>query len=511
MKHNLGKDIKNAINHLKNKEFNKAKILLFELNKLYPKNFEVLHILGGAFKLEKNYGEALKYFQKTIELKPDYKDAFSNIGSIFLNLKLYEEALINFNKYLKLKPDDIQCLINKGNSLFNLNRFQEAIDHYDNSLKEKKNYSFYFNKAVALIKLNKYEEAITNYSEALKLRPNNSNAAECWSNKATALKYLGKYEEALIHYEKAFELKPNPINLYNKSFITLLHGDFEKGWEYYEFRLNLKKHKNNFKNIETLKSLKHIKNKKILVMSEQGHGDTIQFSRYIPDLINLGANVTFVIQKDLYHLLKNQFNCEVTIKKTNVQSCDYYIKLLSLPHLFKTNISNIPKQINLMLNEENVMYWKEELNLSNTKPNIGFAISGNPKHQDNLRRSIFLKDIKPLMSNCQPYLIQKDLLKEDEKILNENNKIIHLGNKIKNFMDTASIIKNMDLIITIDTSIAHLAGSLNKKTYLLLNSDPDWRWMLDRNDSPWYPSIEIFRQKNPFEWKEAIDTIKNIL
>ena len=258
-----------------------------------------------------------------------------------------------------------------------------------------------------------------------------------------------------------------------------------------------------------LESVTNLENKKILIWHEQGMGDTIQFSRYVSKLVALGAVVTFEVQKDLVCFFKKQFECEVTDQVSINKNFDYQAPLLNLPYVFNTSIDTIPSnQAYLKVKTEKIIDWKKKIKLSKNKLNIGIAISGNPNHKDNHIRSIPLENMKSLFQKANFFIIQKELSVIDMEFLKKYPEIKFIGEEIINFSDTAAIVENMDLIISIDTSLIHLAGAMGKKSFLMLSWSPEWRWLLDRSDSPWYKSIKIFRQKLIGDWNSVINQIE---
>ena len=262
-------------------------------------------------------------------------------------------------------------------------------------------------------------------------------------------------------------------------------------------------------NIARLKDVQEVKDKKILVWGEQGHGDTIQFVRYVQMIQDKGAKVTLEVQPSLKKLLADSItNCEVICPGESSQKYDYEIPLMSLGLLFKTNLSSIPsKTPYLRASEAKLEFWSQNLKLKDDQLNIGIACSGfiGEKHFDN--RLIDIEKFQPFSDSANIFLIQKDLRSSDAKYLESQKSIRYLGNEIHSFEDTAAIIELMDSIVTIDTSIAHLAGALNKKTYLILAWNPDWRWLQDRSDSPWYPSVNLIRQKSINNWDGCLESI----
>jgi len=287
-------------------------------------------------------------------------------------------------------------------------------------------------------------------------------------------------------------------------------GDFENGWVNYEHRWGITKAEPyRHANIARLKDVQEVKDKKILVWGEQGHGDTIQFVRYIQALQDRGAKVTLEVQPSLKELLATSItNCEVICPGDSSQKYDYEIPLMSLGLLLKTNLSSIPnKTPYLRTSATKLEFWSKNLRLKNDQLNIGIACSGfiGEKHFDN--RLIDLDKFQPFADSANIFLIQKDLRSTDIAYLASQKSIRYLGNEIDSFEDTAAIIELMDAIVTIDTSIAHLAGALNKNTYLLLAWNPDWRWLQDRSDTPWYPSVNLIRQKSINSWDGCLENI----
>ena len=297
--------------------------------------------------------------------------------------------------------------------------------------------------------------------------------------------------------------------MYCKAETKLILGDFQDGWNLYRFRWKKEDFEiYRYSQFKKLESTNNLENKKILIWHEQGFGDIIQFSRYIPELINLGAIITFEVPKDLISFFKKQFDCEVTDRVSTNQLFDYQAPLLNLPFLFKTLINTIPLNQSYLKVQEKIIDWKEKLKLSKTKLNVGIAVSGNPDYPDNHIRSIPLEKMKSLFQQANFFIIQKELDTKDKIFLEDLTDIKFLGDDINNFLDTAAIVENMDLIISIDTSLIHLAGALGKKSFLLLSLASEWRWLIDRRDSPWYKSIKIFRQKFIDDWDSVINEIQ---
>jgi hypothetical protein len=292
-------------------------------------------------------------------------------------------------------------------------------------------------------------------------------------------------------------------------------GNFDEGWINYEYRwhrkdADLRPHSH----IPPLISPSDLVGKKILVWPEQGFGDILQFARYIPKLIDLGAQVTFEIQEPLVALFENQYPCKIVVKGSTIEGMDFQIPLGSLPLLFKSNRESIPADIPyIKVAPEKIQKWGNQLPLSKEKLNIGIACSGNInfdlKHGN--KRPIPLEYFSELAKQHNLFLIQKELRDADQITLKTLNTIHPLGNLINNFEDTAAIVENMDLIISIDTSLVHLAGALGKKVLVLLSWCPDWRWLSQGETNPWYPTAKVIRQPTAGDWDSVMVGVNQIL
>ena len=530
-----------ALQAMQNGNFSGAEIILKRVIQAHPTNLAALNILGLASASQSKHREAVEIFKKAVrinnkdpglhynlakallesgndadaiqhhrktsELAPKNPDAWLNYGKSLSNLGRHQEAIEKYDRALSNQPNFAEAFLNKGASLKELKKYQEALDCAEKALILNESLAeAWSNRGVALKELRRYQEAIESYEKAISIKP---DFYEAWLNRGSALSEIKNYDQALESYNQAINIKPDFYNAHcNKAFIQLLMGDFENGWVNYEHRWGITKAEPyRHANIARLKDVQEVKDKKILVWGEQGHGDTIQFVRYIQALQDRGAKVTLEVQPSLKELLATSItNCEVICPGDSSQKYDYEIPLMSLGLLLKTNLSSIPnKTPYLRTSATKLEFWSKNLRLKNDQLNIGIACSGfiGEKHFDN--RLIDLDKFQPFADSANIFLIQKDLRPTDIAYLASQKSIRYLGNEIDSFEDTAAIIELMDAIVTIDTSIAHLAGALNKKTYLLLAWNPDWRWLQDRSDTPWYPSVNLIRQKSINSWDGCLD------
>jgi tetratricopeptide (TPR) repeat protein len=475
--------------------------------------------LGLVYFAQKDLNKAEKNFFKSVELKLDFSESYYNLGLIFNKKKEYQKAISFFKKAINLERNFYKAYSNLAISYIETEDYKSALDNVNLALKFNSVYpEGYFNRGFIYSILKEYNSAITDYDQALKLRPDYS---EVYNYKGMALEYLNKFVEADKCYDNS--KRYNPLNYdpcFNKGILNLKLKNFNSGWSGYEFRKKLddryfgqeelKKYDN-----YRLPNLDDLFNKNIFIYCEQGLGDTIQFSRYIKLLSDLGARVTFKVKKNLIRLFLG-FNdyCDLTFEEVDLLKFDYICSLLSLPLIFNTTDKNIPNTTPyLIVDQQRNLFWKKELEKNNFK--IGIHWRGNLKNKKMVDRSFNLELFSDIaeIKNITLVSLQKDFNPSIDYI-NKNINIksysdLDLGED--SFIDSATLINNLDLVISNDTSIVHLAGALGKPVWTVLNFNPDWRWFLNDNKSPWYPSMLLFRQKIDGSWKEPFNEIKSYL
>ncbi len=422
-----------------------------------------------------NLKEAELIYKKIIEKDTQNHNALHLLGLINHQLKNPNKAIKKIKKAIQIKPESL----------------------------------YYHNLAMIYDSLNNPEKSTENFQKAIQINPSYPNSHLAHYNLGIEFQNKGDFSQALIHYNKSIELKPDFYDAYwNRALLLLLLGKFKQGWKDYEFRFKKKNpidtrtfNKQKYKNTP-------LKNKKILILSEQGFGDNIQFIRYLPLLKKQGAYIILECKEELKPLFENLKEADKLIikNKEHFPDFDFYIHIMSLPGIFNTNLSNIPKTLKFNLKDSLSAEIKKEFNTSNLK--IGIAWKGNPNNENNRKRSTNLENFKLLKNpGIKLFSLQKG---ETSEQINDSE-IINLNNYLNNFLDTANIINHFDLIITVDTSIAHLSGTLNKPTWTLIPYIPDWRWGLNKKTTPWYPSMRLFRQESQNNWKPVFEKIKKEL
>ena len=465
---------------------------------------------GDGFNNHKRYDEALATYDKALALKPDLAEAWLGRGNVFIDLSRYDEAFAAYDKALTLKPDLAEAWLGRGHVFTGLKRYDEASASYDKALALKPDLAeAWLARGDSFNNHKRYDEALATYDKALALKP---DLAESWLGRGNVFKDLRRYDEALVAYDKAFALKPDLAEAQcNEALIRLILGDTEYGWKKYEYRWDTKlmrRLKRNFSQLLWLGD-SDIKSKTILIHAEQGLGDTLMACRYIPMLASQGAKVIAEVQPPLKSLLKNLDGISLLIAKgETIPHFDVHCPIMSLPLACKTTMQTIPAKVPyLVVPKDTIEKWRPKLNGAEIK--VGIAWAGNPNYPQDFDRSILLKNILPILGvkGARFFSLQKDLRHGDQEILAVNSEIVRLDQEINDFEDTAAIMMSLDLVISSDTSIVNLAGALGRPIWVLLSFNPDWRWLLDRSDSPWYPTARLFRQIDTGEWSTVIDDV----
>ncbi|APC05153.1 hypothetical protein AOC10_00710 [Polynucleobacter asymbioticus] len=479
--------IQNALECIQKMELDKAEALLNEALLLTPAHPDILRFLSVVAAHKSDYQTALSFIDKSIALAPFNGIAHSNRGNILKALGRLDEALDSHDEAIKLLPEYAEAYNNKANVLQDLHR---------------------------------YEESLLCYDKAIALEPTYIDA---YCNKGNALEWLRRHEEAMENFNKATALDPCRFDAYwQKAVSQLAVGNYELGWQNYEARWS----KSNpvifqYADISRLVSLQNLAGKKILVWSEQGLGDTIQFSRYIKDLTSKRASVTFLVPDQLLAVLSpfKEF-CSLRSQSLEInEPFDFQTPLMSLPLLFGTSVKSIPCNTPYLKSDESKRKNFQELFAESSNLKVGIVWSGGFRlihtdgYADFQRRNIGLNQISVLkdIPGVDFYSLQKGDPAESELLIRKNELwpgIINLGPYLNDFSDTAALIDHLDLIISVDTSTAHLAGALGKPVWMLNRFDSCWRWLRGRKDSPWYPTMTIYQQDVPGEWSHAIDMVK---
>jgi len=477
---------------------------------------EAFNNRGTTLQDLKRFDEALASYDKAISIKPDFADAFYNRGNTLQDLKRFDEALASYDKAISIRSDYADAFYNRGNTLQDLKRFDEALASYDKAISIKPDYADAFNnRGNALEELERFDEALASYDKAISIKP---DYADAFNNRGITLKELTRFDEALASYDKAISIRSDYFEAFwNKGLLRLLLGEFTEGLTLYEQR-KLRKEWLGVRSCSKPLWLgdKDLTNKTILVHHEQGLGDTIQFCRYVLMVANMGAKVLFAPHKTLNKIIGSLGDdFEVVDAEDNTLQFDYHSPLLSLPLAFKTQLATIPNETPYLAADlDLISKWKQRLGGDGLK--IGICWQGSTGKVD-AGRSFPLEKFQALSDIAGVRLISLHKGGGEAQLLDlpEGMIVETLGENFDSgpdaFMDTAAVMKCCDLVITSDTAVAHLAGALGVKTWVALKFVPEWRWMLDRDDSPWYSTMRLFRQQSYGDWDGVFVEIRKAL
>jgi tetratricopeptide (TPR) repeat protein len=458
------------------------------------------------------FDEAAVLYHRWAAIEPNGYDAHNDLGRVLLTLRRHEEAAAAFARASELRPDAPAAFNNLGIALTDLKRFTEAVAALDRAialapqLAETHN-----NKANALKALNRFDEALAHYDHAIALK---LDYVEAHANRGTCLDELARPDEALASYFSALALQPDHgAAHWNLSVNRLRAGDFETGWREAEWAWrspSLRLEHRSF--VQPLWfGAEEIAGKVVLLHNEQGLGDAIQFCRYIPWLAARGARVVLEIASPLHQLLSAMPAVAQCISRGEaLPDFDFHCPISSLPRAFDTTLDTIPAATPYLSVPDGARDWNGWLGESRL-PRIGLVWSGNPKHVNDHNRSIALQALPPLLElDAQFVSLQKGPRAEDQAWLAERN-ILDAAPGLESFADTASLVAQLDLVISVDTSVAHLAGALGKPVWVLLPHVADWRWLTGRTDSPWYPTARLFRQRADRAWSPVVIELREAL
>ena len=485
-----------------------------EAIRIKPNYAEAFSNRGITLKALNRLDEALASYNDAIRIKPNYAEALSNRGNLLKELGRLDESLGSYEEAIRLKPDYAEAINNRGIALKALKRLDVALASFQKAIRMKPNYAeALYNQGNVLHELKRLDEAKASYEEAIRIKP---DYVEAFSNRGVSLHELNRLDEAIASYEDAIRIRPDyPDAYWNKSHSLLLRGQFMEGWSLYEWRLIIGDSNDTYCPGQGLpwRGEKEIFGKRLLIHSEQGLGDSLQFVRYLPMVVDLGAEVSFLVEKPLLSLFKSM-NLPVTLvaKGDALPSFDAYCPLMSLPYVFKTTLETIPAAVPyLFADERKIAQFQQKLGLKK-RLRGGLVWSGSSTHKNDVNRSIPLDLLLSLLDlPIEWHSLHKEYRSSDEALLNQELEIKRHEVELADYSDTAALIACLDIVISVDTSVAHLAGAMGKEVWVLLPYVPDFRWLMDRDDSPWYPTARLLRQDERRDWATVVSRMKELL
>jgi tetratricopeptide (TPR) repeat protein len=467
---------------------------------------------GAALQKLQRHDEALASYDKAAAFKPGGADACFNQGNALLALQRCAEALTHYDRAISLAPHHVDAHFNRGNALLNLHLISEALASYERAAVLRPDYAdAFYNQGVALMSLERYAEALSRFDRAISLNPHHSSA---YTNRGNALRNLQRYEEARESYDQSISLQPgNARARFCKAQLELGLGNFQSGWPLYESRWQLEEvhpHRRNFPQASWLGS-EPIEGKTILLHSEQGLGDTIQFSRYVPLLAERGAEVVLEVPRSIARLMAGLTGgATIVAAGDRLPAFDLHCPLLSVPGLVGTTVESVPARVPyLAADAKLVAQWRERLPPGGIR--IGIVWQGNPSGAIDRGRSAPLAHFAPLarLPGIRLVSLQQHHGLEQLDRLPAGMAVETLGPDFDSgpdaFVDAAAVIMGLDFVISTDTAIVHLAGALGRPVWVALKAAPHWTWMVDRDDSPWYPSARLFRQTRDGDWRDVFE------
>jgi tetratricopeptide (TPR) repeat protein len=508
--------------------------------KAAPDHFDALNLLGTVKAQLGHMGEAHRLLSAAVRINPRAPAAWMNLGEALQALKRTEESLECFDRARVLAPGDVDILNRHANALLSAARPRDALTEFQEVLARAPNHAearincgiahaalgdpeaaaaelaralaiapghpvAQYNRGVALYDLRRYADAIAAQDAVLAAAPQHAGA---WLNRGRALAALNRLPEALDSYGNATTLRKDDVDAEFMTALALLTlGDYRRGFEKYEWRWRRT-------GMPPQKSRGHplwlgeypLARKTILVHAEQGLGDTIQFARYVPLLAEMGGSVVLEVQAELLPLMASLAGAAAIIARGETPPpFDLHCPLGSLPLALKTEPATVPAKIPyLAADAAHLAKWSARLGALDL-PRVAIAWSGNAGHMNDRNRSIAFGRLASLFSVPATFVsIQRDVRAEDAAALAAASRVTHVGGELEEFSDTAAIIALADLVVTVDTAVAHLAGAMGRPLWVLVPFAPDWRWTLQGETTPWYPAARLFRQTAPGDWDGVI-------
>jgi tetratricopeptide (TPR) repeat protein len=475
---------------------------------LKPGYAEAYSNLGNALRDQDKLDEAIAAYRQAISLRSNYVLAHNNLGVALEEKGQFDEAIAEYRQSIALQPAYAEAHSNLGNALKGKGQLDEAVVAYRQAITLRPNLSEpHYNLGNALKALDRLDEAIAAYQQAIALNP---NLPAPFYNLGNTLHHSGRHDEAAAAYRRALALNPDlPDAHLNLALTLLLQGDFAAGCRENEWRWKYKDFPSSVRDFAQPQwQGEELNGRTVLLHAEQGLGDTIQFVRYAAAVASRGGRVLLECPTELYRLLKDLPGVsQVLVKGQPLPPFDLQCPLASLLLAFETRLETIPAAVPYLHADPQLIHkWAELLTDASQEMKIGLAWAGSPTHSNDKNRSLKLRQLSPLSAakGVRFYSLQKGPAASQAEDREAGLQVTDFRDKLTDLAETAALIANLDLIITVDTAVAHLAGAMGKPVWVLLPFVPDWRWLLNREDSPWYPTMRLFRQKEIGQWDEVI-------
>lgn len=478
---------------------------------LQPDNAAAYNDLGAALQDKGDPGAAQRCYRKAVELDPDNAAAWGNLATLLLEEGRADEAIDCFRQALRRAPDNAGAYNNLGLALLQGGMIDEAMTAYCKAIELKPGSpAGHLNKGGLLQECGRLEEAAGCFRKALACDP---QSAMAYINLGNVLKDDRQTAEALQCYQKALDIEPdNAYAHWNLALALLLTGNFPEGWKEYEWRRKTGDIRKQRAFRQPQWKGEALQDRTILLHAEQGLGDTIQFIRYVPLVAAQGAQVVVECHKELVSLVGNVEGVQRAVARgERLPEFDMQCPLLTLPLVLGTTTETIPARVPYIAPDPSLLdNWGEKVRHDGSPLKVGLVWAGKMEHRHLRYRSCSLETLAPLgrLPGVSFYSLQKGEAAAQAKTPPEGMRLLDYTDDISDFSDTAALTAHLDLVLSIDTSVAHLAGAMGKEVWTLLPYELDWRWMIDREDSPWYPTMRLFRQPCHGDWQSVVDRVK---
>jgi tetratricopeptide (TPR) repeat protein len=535
----LDEQLEEALRLHREGQLDAAVKLYHEILKQDPDDVDTLHLLGAVTAQQGDARAGLDLIDRAIALDPACADFHNNRGLILAGLGRIDDAISAHRRAIELNGDFAEAHNNLGNALVRTGRLDEAAAEFHRTIALRPDYAnAHSNLGVVLHRQDKFDEAIAAYRSALRVQPNHAEAQsnlgaalrevgdmdkaieafraaiaidetclDAHANLGAALHDLGQFDEAIASLERAIQLNPQAnFPHYNLALSLLQRGDYERGLAEYEHRAYAVASRQRFAMPPW--DGRELGGKTILLHAEGGFGDVIQFARFVPMVKARGGRVILLVQPELIRLFSTLDGAALVLPKTNTPPpFDVQCPLLSLPRVFRTTIQNIPAKPYLSADPMAAAFWSARLG-NDKRRRIGLLWAGSPKFRGK-RKSIPIASLSPFggLTDARFVSLQQD----QPGAAPPGMELLDCSGDLHDFADAAGLIANLDLVISADSAAAHLAGAMGKKVYLLLPHVADWRWLRDRTDSPWYPTMRLFRQPSAGDWNSVIAQVVEAL
>lgn len=516
MNQNIANTLASAQQKFRAGQLDDAARLLLGILALEPAHGEALEGLGYIRSKQGDHPQAADYLTRALELMPPTPEQIFFAAHVCQTANRHADAVALFERCLAHAPDHVQSLHGAALSLTQLGEHERALQRFDRLIaRQPARAEVHYNRGRLLGAMSRYDDEIAAYRRAIALKP---DFVAAYVNLGVALRDLQRFDDAMQQFRKALSIDPNDAGARtNRSQTNLLLGEFEHGWREYEWRWRDGTCSHGFDPATLWLGKQPISGKTLLVHHEQGLGDTLQFVRFIDRLSAAGAKVVLRVQDAVLPLLHDYPGVTQLLGEHEAPPpFDYHCPTLSLPLALGVRAGDLSaRHPYLEADREKAVQWNSFFNGTPRRPRVGVVWSGSRGHLNDRNRSMRLEQLRPLFDTDADFVsLQKDVRDEDRDLLTqwEQQRMLRdPGERLATFADTAALIAHLDLVVCVDTSVAHLAGALGKPVWIALPFPPDWRWQLERSDSPWYPQARLFRQSIRGDWSNVVTDLKHAL